>query len=314
MKKVSFIVPVYNTEKYLEKCLESIINQTYNNIEIVIVNDGSTDNSINIIKKYAEKFKFIKFFTKQNGGLSDARNYGVKKATGDYIIFVDSDDYIEENLINHCLKYILESYDLIKFKAQKVDEDYNFIEKYDGPVFEKKNGEEAFNELFVKDNLIEPAWLYMYKMDFWKSNKFEYPIGKIHEDFARTLLIILKAKSVASIDYFGYNYVQSKKSIIRSNNHEKKMKSALDLIYHYNHMLNEIKGYNLSEKTVQCLKAYYTNCILLKTLELNKKNRREYIKIIKKKKLIQNIKVTNIRQLIKKIILKISIQLYLKIR
>ena len=96
--KISVIVPVYNVEKYLEKCLDSLVNQTLKDIEIIIVNDGSLDNSQEIIDKYAKKHKTIKSYIKENGGLSDARNYGIKQASGKYISFIDSDDYVKENM------------------------------------------------------------------------------------------------------------------------------------------------------------------------------------------------------------------------
>lgn len=94
MVKYSFIVPVYNTSNYLKKCIDSLVNQTYKSFEIIIVNDGSTDNSLDIINGYKESNKNIKIINQKNGGLSNARNNGVKKASGEYIIFVDSDDYV----------------------------------------------------------------------------------------------------------------------------------------------------------------------------------------------------------------------------
>jgi glycosyltransferase involved in cell wall biosynthesis len=97
MIKFSFIVPVYNTEKYLRKCIDSLIGQTYNNTEIILINDGSTDNSLQICNEYAVKDTRFIIIDKENGGLADTRNVGIKAATGDYISFVDSDDYIELN-------------------------------------------------------------------------------------------------------------------------------------------------------------------------------------------------------------------------
>ena len=95
MPKVSVIVPVYNVEEYLERCLDSLVNQTLKDIEIIIVNDGSTDGSKEIIQKYLNKYKNIVYLEKENGGLSSARNYGIPYAKGEYIGFVDSDDYVE---------------------------------------------------------------------------------------------------------------------------------------------------------------------------------------------------------------------------
>ena len=105
MVKVSVIVPVYNVEKYLTQCLDSLVNQTLKDIEIIIVNDESPDNSQAIIDKYAKRYpKIIKAYKKKNGGLSDARNYGIERATGDYIGFVDSDDFVELDMYEDLYK------------------------------------------------------------------------------------------------------------------------------------------------------------------------------------------------------------------
>ena len=105
MAKVSVIIPVYNVEKYISRCLESLANQTLKDLEILIVNDGSTDNSRSIIEKYLKKHSLrIKYFEKQNGGLSSARNYGLKYATGEYIAFLDSDDYVEKDMYEDMYK------------------------------------------------------------------------------------------------------------------------------------------------------------------------------------------------------------------
>ena len=114
MIKVSVIVPVYNVEEYLERCLKSLVNQTLKDIEIIVVNDGTKDNSQKIIDKYAKKYKFVKSYIKENGGLSSARNYGLKYATGEYIGFVDSDDYVDENMFKDMYdKAISKNFDVV---------------------------------------------------------------------------------------------------------------------------------------------------------------------------------------------------------
>ena len=163
MYKISVIVPVYNTEKYIKKCLDSLINQTMKNIEIIVVNDGSNDHSEEIIKDYENKYpEMVKYYKKENGGLSSARNYGLEKAKGEYIAFVDSDDYIDKELFSKLDEYIDKNIDLIKFKTIKKYQDGK-IERICGPIFEVCTGEEAFNKLYSKDILIEPAWLYLYR-------------------------------------------------------------------------------------------------------------------------------------------------------
>ena len=130
--KISIIVPIYNVEKQLRRCIDSLLKQDSNELqtEIILVNDGSTDNSGNIAKEYASKHQDeIMYLEKENGGLSDARNYGMKYATGEYIAFVDSDDYVDEQLYVKLLKYMKDQYDLIKMKIAIVDEEGNILDK-----------------------------------------------------------------------------------------------------------------------------------------------------------------------------------------
>ena len=287
MYDISVIVPVYNTEKYLKKCLDSLVNQTMDNIEIIVVNDGSIDHSEEIIKSYIKDYpNKLKYYKKENGGLSSARNYGVKYATGNYITFVDSDDYLDKNLYESLKEYIQKDIDLIKFKAIKKYESGK-EENFNGPVFEEKNGQEAFNELCFKDKLLEPAWLYLYKRDFWNINKFQYTENTYHEDFGLTPLVICSAKSVSSVDIYGYYYIQRENSLVtdKTNN----LKKANDLLIHYDNLINKLN-------------------------ELNKIHSKQYIKEIKSRKIINNIKISNIKQFVKKVILKINIKLFLKMR
>ena len=118
MDKVSIIIPVYNVESYIEKCLDSILQQEYDNKEIIVINDGSTDKSEEVISKYFEKIKYVK---KENSGLSDTRNLGIDMATGKYIMFVDADDYIELDLLKKLRPYIEQDIDLNGFYAWLLD-------------------------------------------------------------------------------------------------------------------------------------------------------------------------------------------------
>ena len=130
MIKISIIVPIYNVEKQLERCIKSLLTQEDKDLqtEIILVNDGSTDDSGKIAKEYALKYKDkIIYLEKENGGLSDARNYGMNYATGQYIAFVDSDDYISEELYPKLVKYMIDDYDLIKIKISKEQEKRNHV-------------------------------------------------------------------------------------------------------------------------------------------------------------------------------------------
>lgn len=315
MLDVSVIVPIYNVENELSRCIDSLIKQKNNNIEIILVNDGSTDNSGKIAKEYAKKYKDkIIYYEKENGGLSDARNFGVQKAKGKYLAFVDSDDYIDLNLLKDLKEYMNQDYDLVKFKITRVDEECNKIDENKSPIFKNKTGEEAFDILYKEDKMTDVAWSYLYKADFFVKNKFMYQKGRYHEDFGLTSLIILKAKKVASTNINGYYYVQTKKSITRGNP-EIIYRRNMDLLRHYDNMLEEIKKYDISKKSIENIKIYYTNAILLAIDNLpDEKQKQEYIKEIKKRKMTKNIKIRNVKQLLKKIVLTMDIKMYLKMR
>ena len=308
MPRISVIVPVYNTEKYVEKCLDSIVNQTFQDIEIIVVNDGSTDHAEEKILKYPS----IKYYKKENGGLSDARNYGVSKATGEYIAFVDSDDYLDINLFAELEPYMNQEIDLIKFQFQKVDENYQKLETNMGQAFDTVTGKEAFENLYCRDEFMAVAWLYLYKREFYLQNHFQFAKGLYHEDFGLIPIILLKARTVISTDIAGYYYFQNNNSITRNKDYEKTVKKANDLLVHYDNMLPQIK--DLDEDSKEKIKIYFTNNILLRAKELNRKEQDHYIKEIKKRKLIHNLKISNIKQFIKILMLKINIKLYLKLK
>ena len=314
MKKISVIVPIYNAEKYINRCIESLLNQEYTNIQIILVNDGSTDNSGKIAKEYKEKYpEAIVYLEKENGGLSDARNYGLNYVTGDYIAFLDSDDYITKNLYKDLAKYIEQDYDMIKYKVLKVNEEGTVLEENYSPRFKNKTGEEAFEILYKEDKMTEVAWGYLYRKAFWQKNNFKYAKGLYHEDFGLTPLIMLRAKMVISTDVEGYNYVLTANSMVRDNK-EKAAIRANDLLKHYDNMIEQIKNYDISKKSKENIKIYYTNSIILAAGNLVGEEQKKYIQEIKNRNMIKNIKIRNLKQLIKKIILKVNIKLYLKLK
>ena len=310
MPKISVIIPVYNTEKYLEKCLDSIINQTYQDFEIVIINDGSIDNSRKIINKYLNKYQNkIKCINKENNGLSSARNYGIEVARGDYIIFLDSDDYIKKDLFEQLLPYIQKGIDLIKYKLIKVDEEYKEIERVDGPNFDEITGEEGFNKLVFNDVLLEPACLYLYKRDIFIKNNLRFLENTYHEDFGLIPIILLYTKNIVSINFYGYYYLQANNSITRNEDYTKTIKRANDLLIHYDNMKKTIENLNIKEKTKENMYLYYTNAIFDNLKKLQKKEKKKYVQQIYKRKLLNNIKIINLKRLIKRMILYI----YLKV-
>lgn len=214
--KISVIVPVYNVENYLEKCLNSLVNQTLQEIEILVVNDGSTDDSQKIIDEFQEKFpQKIKAFTKENGGLSDARNFGIDKASGEFLAFVDSDDYVSENMME-------EMYDLAKkneaelviCNLQKVDENGNVTQKLTQipNFFEKIDLEKNFS---VFSDISYFACNKIFKKELFEGKKFQK--GMHFEDIELIPQILLQCKTLAKADAFHYQYLERTNSISKSH-------------------------------------------------------------------------------------------------
>lgn len=315
MKKISVIVPVYNAEKYIARCLDSILTQADENVEIILINDGSTDRSEEIIKTYLGKYKSsIKYIKKENDGVANSRNLGLEKATGEYIIFVDSDDYIDKDLFKNLEQYMNQNIDIIKYKAIIETEEEEKIGQYEGPIFDTTTGEEAFSKLCFDDEMVDALWVYAYKRELFIKNKLKFMKDADHEDFGLIPLIILKANTFISTNIQGYHYVQSKNSVTRTTDYTKTVKKVFDTLLHYDNMAKEIENYQISQKAKEDVKIFYTNSILLRINDLQKKDRKKFIKEIKKRKMAKNIKARNIKQLLKRMILEINIPLYLKMR
>ena len=305
--KFSIIIPVYNVEKYIKKCLDSIKSQTYENYEVIIINDGSKENEEKIIKKYLKDERFS-YYKKENGGLSDARNYGVKYATGDYLIFIDSDDYIAKDLLKNLNKSLKKNIvDVLKYSINVVNENGKLLEKIKTNSFNVSNKKEAIKNI-LKDKYIEPAWMYTYNFKFWKKYDFRYPKGTIHEDFGLTPIILSKAETLASIDYRGYNYVIRSNSIMNQTSYEKIVKRVNDFKNHYLNHKNKLDKNNEIDKLLLGFSAFAT---IVKGRELNDEDRKEYIRFIKKEKLIQKINNTSLKKFLIKLYLYLFLNVYL---
>ena len=310
--KYSIIVPVYNVEKYIKQCIESIINQTYKEFELILVNDGSPDNSQKIIDQYLKKDKRIKSFIKENGGQSDARNFGIEHATGDYILFVDSDDSIEKELLKKINDSLEETkVDIVRFECALYDESGNKISEYHGCEYQNKSTTSIMKELITR-KYFDPPWSYCYNLKFWKENNFKYDKGRVHEDFGLTPYILYKAETISSIDYQGYRYLIRSGSTTNSSNYEKVKKTVYDMLYE-GKKLNKLLENEIEIEKKEAVINYVNECLMLKGRELNIKDRKEYIKELRKLKVSKRLYPYNKKKLIKKIISTISINLYIKV-
>ena len=214
---ISIIVPIYNVEKYLSKCIESILEQTYTNFELILVNDGSPDKCGRICNEYAKKDSRIKVIHKKNGGLSSARNIGIDVAKGEYLGFVDSDDYIEPYMYEYLLKAALDNEcSLSVCNINYVFEDGKILNKVTNASDEVLNFVEAITEMNTYKKFDMGAWSKLYKKDLFKNIRF--PEGKLSEDFYIMYKIFDRAQKVAYVSTPCYNYLQRANSITKNKN------------------------------------------------------------------------------------------------
>ena len=303
MPKFSIIVPVYNVEKYIKKCLDSIFSQSYKDFEVIVVNDGTEDQSIDVVKNYK-----VKIINQRNQGLSEARNNGVKEATGDYILFIDSDDYIEKDLLKEISNSLDNNPDLVRYQLKIIDglKEKEYIEK----EFNSLDGKEAF-EIISSFKYVDSACLYAIKRDYYVKNKFKFKKGTFHEDFALIPIIIFKSSIVNSINYCGYCYVQREGSIMNTNDYSKVVKKVSDTLEHYDYLLEES---NKTMKDNTYFKSFIANSLIIKVTELKGKEYKFYINELKKRKVFNNLLKDTKGRKIKNMLVKISPKVYYKVK
>ena len=211
--KISIIVPVYKVEPYLDKCVSSIVNQTYTNLEIILVDDGSPDNCPAMCDMWAEKDSRIRVIHKTNGGLSDARNAGMAVATGELIAFVDSDDWIATDMYEYLYQRLTEDdSDIAACGVQMVWEDKTPSRTLTREGSCVLNQEEAMQAIIEESWLKQPVWYKLYKTELVRDILF--PVGKYHEDVFWSYQAVGRARRVSVSDHIGYYYLQRGGSIM----------------------------------------------------------------------------------------------------
>lgn len=212
---ISVIMPVYNVEKYLRKSIESVLNQTYQNFELLIVDDGSPDNSSEIIKEYIKKDSRIKLLSKSNGGLSDARNFGLQHAKGEYIYFFDSDDYIEPNLLEKTVNVAIENNSDVVVFGYFVDYVDQQEKAHQSILISNGNGtydSTTFNQININHNslhMLGYAWNKLYNFQYIKEHNYTFIKGvSLVEDILFNEKILTNAKSITFLDDKLYHYIQ----------------------------------------------------------------------------------------------------------
>lgn len=222
-EKISIVVPVYKVEKYLDQCISSLVNQSYHNIEIILVDDGSPDNCPQICEDWKKKDSRIMVIHKKNGGLSDARNVGLCSATGELICFVDSDDFVEKDYIKKLYSALRENKaDIAQCGIKKINNNFEIIDQIHYSENGIKTTEEMIFDSFNSnkiDNIV--AWNRLYRKKIFDNILF--PVGKIHEDQYTTYKLFYKVENVAIVSDCLYNYRIVDNSIMNSRYNIKRL-------------------------------------------------------------------------------------------
>lgn len=299
--KYSIIVPVYNTEKYLKRCLDSIINQSFKDFEIIVVDDGSTDNSLKLLSNYKDKIKLIK---QKHSGQSTSRNTGIKNANGQYFIFIDSDDYIDKDHIKIIDEHSNENPDVIRFGIKKLIDN----KWYEFPTdnFTCLNGIDAFNRLAYYKYLDSPC-VYAIKTEFYKKNRFTFDTTVVgHEDFGLLPKLIIKAEKVSSFNNPLYNYIIRKGSVM--TNPATTKKKAEDMIHLGSNLLKEKVSSGIYYDYIANSMIDYIAVLKNRTI------RKKYIKELKRINIRKYLLKNSLKKKIKYIICLISLRTYANIK
>lgn len=280
--KISVIVPIYNVELYLPKCIESIINQTYKDLEIILVDDGSPDRCGEICDEYALQDARIKVIHKENGGLSDARNAGLDVANGQYVSFIDSDDFINENFYETLEDMIVRyNADIVQCEFLKVDEyevyDFDDVKELCDERVDLISSHSAldnlFNEKYVNTVVV---WNKLYKRCLFK--EIRYPKGKINEDEYTTYKVIFNAKKIAETNRAMYYYVQRPNSIMGQGFNLKRL-DILEAYYDRVLFFNENKLFDLEKKAREGFEATVRG-LMVNVLKSNSHNKNEILDLL----------------------------------
>lgn len=243
MEKISIIIPVYNVEDFVKRCIESILNQTYQNFELILINDGSTDNSLNIINEYKNNKK-VKIYTQKNHGAAYTRNFGLKKSTGRYVTFIDSDDYVENDYLYNYISAFQKDTDIVLGGYTKID----------------SKGENSFSPKLCEWDVFRFSATCgkMYLREFLIKNNIEYGNTEFLEDVIFNLSCLFNKANYTYIDYTGYNYVYNSNSI--SNNHGRKKEQIINIFSTIRYIDNLAS--KLQYKNAKYLINYYFNTYL----------------------------------------------------
>lgn len=269
----SIIIPVYNTKKYLERCIHSVLTQNFKDYEIILIDDGSIDGSEIICDNFAEKYHYIRAYHKKNGGLSSARNMGIKHAEGDYLVFLDSDDIIEKDSLERINEYLRSNNcDVIQVNSKQIMfSDDEILRDSPNNIYEKKvTSGEKYLEYMLASKLYEaPACFYIYKRKFLLESDLLFTENLIHEDEEFVPRMLYKAQTVSYFNHLHYIYINREESICNGSSNEIRglnyMKVSNLLLKYFRNIENSKLKKLIFDKIVSI---YLYGCFVSKILDI----------------------------------------------
>lgn len=245
---VSIIIPVYNSEKYIGRCLDSVLNQTYKNIDIIVINDGSTDNSQEIIDDYQKKYSNIIAIEQKNMGVSKTRNKAIKMAKTKYIMFIDNDDFIDKEYVEKHLKVAEEGeYDIVLSGYRRPNENGKIVKQM-----------ELSDEIWSRMMIFAP-WAKIYKTEYLKENDIEFLDNNVGEDVYFNLQAMLLTDKIKIIDYIGYNWFYNTKSVSNTIQKDIRQMQVYELL---NNCYDILVRKNTINKHYEIIEMYFIRYII----------------------------------------------------
>ena len=330
---LTFVICPYNEEKNLHRLFENLVNQENQNFNIIFVNDGSTDNTLQIAKEYMIKNENCIVISKKNTGLSDSRNMGTKYVKTPYFMYLDADDFLDRDAVDIIITKIKSAekkLDILKINVKSVSEEEVIVERNKSVELQEVKGTEAITALGFVDKLYMLPTVYVFRTEYFRSNNFSFEYGRYHEDYGLIPFTVLLADNVTTTEETLYNYVLSKNSITRIKDNKKAIKKAEDTLYFYKQSIlaiDEIRKNNndgrITKDVYKKFKRLYTIGLIEKMKEMyiilqTEKNEeikneiKKFFENVKKEKIYKNITALEVKDIIKRNLLKYNMMLYLK--
>ena len=330
---LTFVICAYNEERNLHRLFENLVNQENQNFNIIFVNDGSTDNTLQIAKEYMIKNENCIVISKKNTGLSDSRNMGTKYVKTPYFMYLDADDFLDRDAVDIIITKIKSAekkLDILKINVKSVSEEEVIVERNKSVELQEVKGTEAITALGFVDKLYMLPTVYVFRTEYFRNNNFSFEYGRYHEDYGLIPFTVLLADNVTTTQETLYNYVLSKNSITRIKDNRKAIKKAEDTLYFYKQSMfaiDELKKNNndgrITKDVYKKFKRLYTIGLIEKMKEMyvilqTEKNEeivkeiKSFFENIKKEKIYKNIAGFELKDIIKRNLIKYNMMLYLK--